>query len=306
MSPSNSSNPLNRVPPQPAELPPSYQQTQEDDIALSEKSREILESIAGFTPARKVQIMVLAAKTLNEQPGQGPHRIYFSATGASQVGVREVREAPHPRLNQWIKDKLSFLDKVQLGRLAFATGHWREFKQSVDENPNSVNNQISKFFQEYFAREGTDQGTLKLWQILEHRLFYPGVNDKLETALTSLTEYPVEAIQPDGQSSCNHAFNYAVVTRIVIDNLSTGDLGRLGHYLKITNETTTRIKDEFRDSALGLYAAFDNFVESSGPEENLYQKLLLALDRRQRRDIREELEAELKRLGISIGGYVSH
>ena len=132
------------------------------------------------------------------------------------------------------------------------------------------------------------------------------MNDKLETALTSLTESPVEAIQPDGQSSCNHAFNYAVVTRIVIDNLSTGDLGRLGVYLKITNETTTRIKDEFRDSKLGLYAAFDNFVESSGPEENLYQKLLLALDRRQRRDIREELEAELERLGISTGGHVTH
>ena len=300
-------SPLNRVPQQPAEPPPSYQQTQQDDIALREKSMEILESIAGFTPARKVQIMVLAAKTLNEQPGQGPHQIYFSATGASQVGVREVREA-HPRLNQWIKEKLSFLDKVQLGRLAFATGHWREFKQSVDENQHSVENQISQFFQKYFAREGTDQGTVKLWQIFEYRLFYPGVNNKLETALTSLTEYPVEAIQPDGQSSCHHAFNYAVVTETVVDKLSTSDLTRLGGYLKIDAETITRIKDEFQSGSgrLGLYAAFDNFVERSGPEENLYQKLLLALDRLRRRDIKEALEAELRRLGISAGGHVTH
>ena len=296
-------SPLDRVPPHALELPPTYEETQQTDEAVRRKSDQILADISGFSPPDRVRILQRTAKLLNQQPEQARHQIYLSATGASQAGVREVS---NPRLNQWIKEKLSFLDKVQLGRLAFATGHWREFKQSLDENPNSVKNQISKFFQEYFAREGTDQGTLKLWQILEHRLFYPGVNDKLETALTSLTEYPVEAIQPDGQSSCNHAFNYAVVTRIVIDNLSTGDLGRLGHYLKITNETTTRIKDEFRDSKLGLYAAFDNFVESSGPEENLYQKLLLALDRRQRRDIREELEAELKRLGISTGSHVSY
>lgn len=287
-------SPINRVPPydEPA-LPPSYSESQQAVCELRQvrkrKAQEILTDLFDYQPADKKSILEHAIKLLNEEPGQRDYQIYLNTPGASQVNSRETP----PELNRWIKDKLSFYNLDELGKLAFATGHWSAFKQSQDLFPYNVKKQMENFFQEYFVKEGTDQGIAKLTRVNDKKLFYASTNDKFDTAINALAEdYSVEVIQPDGQSSHNHAFNYLAVTRHVATRLT--DLTFFGPRL-IDHEECNRIEDTYkRNIKFRVFEILNQFVEKSGPEDDLHALLSEALRGVGRNDIREKFEAALE------------
>lgn len=289
--------PSNRVPPdEESALPPSYSESQRAELALRKvkkrKAESILDDLFYYQPAEKKFILEHAIKLLNEEPGQKDHQICLNTPGASQVNSRETP----PELNRWINDKLSFFNLDDLGKLAFATGHWSTFKQSQDLFPHNVKKQMEIFFQEYFVKEGTDQGIAKLTGINYNRLFYAPANDKLNTAINALAEeYSVEVIQPDGQSSRNHAFNYLAVTNHVATRLTT-NLTFFGRRLNIDHEECNRIEDTYhRNIRFQVFEMLNQFVEKSGPEDDLHTSLLNALEGVKRRDLKDALEAALKR-----------
>ena len=287
--------PINRVPPHDASvLPPSYTESQQAVRALRQvrkrKAEEILTGLFDYQPAEKKGILEHAIKLLNEEPGQEDHQIYLNTNGASQVDSRETR----PELNRWIKDKLSFYEVDELGKLAFATGHWNTFKQSRDECPHNFKNQMEAFFQEYFVKEGTNQGIAKLTKIGYYELFYASTNDELKTALGALADdYSVEVIQPDGRSSHSRTFNYPVVAKYVASRLDRG--GFFGARLGIDHKECNLIEDTYKKPRFQYFEMLHQFVENSGPEDDLHALLSEALRGVGRNDIREKFEAELER-----------
>ena len=286
---------INGVPPHDASaLPPSYTESQQAVRALRQvrkrKAEEILTGLFNYQPAEKKGILEHAIKLLNEEPGQGDHQICLNTSGASQVNSRETR----PELNRWIKDKLSFYEVDEFGKLAFATGHWNTFKQSRDECPHNFKKQMEAFFQEYFVKEGTDQGIAKLTKIGDYRLFCATTNDGLKTALGALAdEYSVEAIQPDGRSSRSHTFNYPVVAKHVASRLDKR--GFFGTRLGIDHKECNLIEDTYKKLRFQYFEMLNQFVENSGPEDDLHTLLSEALRGVGRNDIREEFEAALER-----------
>ena len=291
MSPINS----NRVPPYDAPaLPPSYSESQEEERALRKvekrQAEEIMTGLFDHPPAKRKRILEHAIQLLNEEPGQKDHQICLGTPGASQVNSRETR----PELNRWIKDKLSFYEVDDFGKLAFATGHWNTFKQSRDECPYNFKNQMEAFFQEYFVKEGTEQGIAKLTKIDNYKLFYASTNDDLKTALGALADdYSVEVIQPDGRSSHSRTFNYPVVAKHVVSRLDRR--GFFGARLGIDHKECNLIEDTYKKLRFQYFEMLNQFVEKSGPEDDLHALLCEALRGVGRNDIRENFEAALER-----------
>lgn len=291
MSPINS----NRVPPYDAPaLPPSYSESQEKERALvkveKRQAEEIMIGLLDHPPAKRKRILEHAIKFLNEEPGQKDHQICLGTPEASQVNSRETR----PELNRWIKDKLSFYEVDEFGKLAFATGHWNTFKQSRDECPHNFKNQMEAFFQEYFVKEGTNQGIAKLTKIGYYELFYASTNDELKTALGALADdYSVEVIQPDGRSSQSRTFNYPVVAKHVVSRLDRR--GFFGARLGIDHKECNLIEDTYKKVRFQYFEMLNQFVENSGPEDDLHALLCEALRGVGRNDIREAFEAALER-----------
>ena len=241
-------------------------------------------------PAKRKRILEHAIQLLNEEPGQKDHQICLGTPGASQVNSRETR----PELNRWIKDKLSFYEVDEFGKLAFATGHWNTFKQSRDECPHNFKNQMEAFFQEYFVKEGTNQGIAKLTKIGDYKLFYASTNDELKTALGALADdYSVEVIQPDGRSSHSRTFNYPVVAKHVVSRLDRR--GFFGARLGIDHKECNLIEDTYKKLRFQYFEMLNQFVEKSGPEDDLHALLCEALRGVGRNDIRENFEAALER-----------
>ena len=288
--------PSNRVPPdEESALPPSYSESQRAELELHQvkkrKAEKILTDLFDYQPAEKKFILEYAVKLLNEESGQKDHQICLGTPEASQVNSQETR----PELNRWIKDKLSFYEVDQLGKLAFATGHWNTFKQSQDKCPHNFEKQMEAFFQEYFVKEGTNQGIAKLTKIGYYKLFYVSTNDDLKTALGALADdYSVEVIQPDGRSSHSRTFNYPVVAKHVASRLDRrGFFGaRLGIDHKECNSIEHTYRNQFR---FQYFEMLNQFVEKSGPEDDLHALLCEALRRVGRNDIRENFEAALER-----------
>ena len=296
MSPINSNRvPSNRVPPdEESALPPSYTESQETEYrsrqVAKRKAQQILTELSGYQPHCKKSIVEHVINMLNNDPGQRSFQIYSGTSGASQVNSRETR----PELNRWIKDKLSFYDVDEFGKLAFATGHWNTFKQSRDECPHNFKNQMEAFFQEYFVKEGTNQGIAKLTKIGDYQLFCATTNDDLKTALGALADdYSVEVIQPDGRSSHSRTFNYPVVAKHVASRLDRR--GFFGARLGIDHKECNLIEDTYKKLRFQYFEMLHQFVEKSGPEDDLHALLSEALRGVGRNDIREKFEAELER-----------
>ncbi|USE33838.1 death domain-containing protein [Endozoicomonas sp. SCSIO W0465] len=270
---------------------PTYDESQRMVNARQETvqtgAQAVLGVLSGYSPDVKTDIIKRTIALLNQDPSQ-TCPLYLSTTGASQANPGEA----YPVLNQWIKDKLSYMGDEDLGTLAFATGHWKEFKQALNHSPYDGKLQLLKFFQDYFVMEGTNGGVAKLWGIMESGLLDLGPKDRLRRALEALTPRPLEMIQPNGQSSCHHDFNYLLVTTAL--NKEYGYSHRLISPFGLNRREAEQLEHDFRNYKLRGYELLNKFLENTGDGENVHEKLIRAFDKAERRDLMDILKDQRK------------
>lgn len=226
-------------------VPPSYEESErlhnQQQGLVDSEARSILSGLSDSTPAMKKLIMERAIKILNQQPNQAGHQIYLSTDSALQVNPGG---ATCPGLNRWVEERLSDLGQQDLGGLAFSTGHWNDFIKVSDECPTDVRIQVSKFFQYYFACEGTDPGVQKLWGLVESDIFSGTVKHYLESALDHMSEFNVENLPAKHSFFQNNEFNYRVMYEQVVLKIGR-DNGKLARRLNITDESLEQIKGKY-------------------------------------------------------------
>lgn len=137
-----------------------------------------------------------------------------STTLNDQISLPEQDDfkAQYPKLNQWIENKLNFLEYEQIAAFAFVSGHFSEFKQAKYSFPTNTDKMRCEFFRNYFQKEGCGQGVQKLDSMRDCSILYAAGLEKLDRAMSA---FDVEPIEEASEQSAESLFDYPLVYKII-------------------------------------------------------------------------------------------